>query len=52
MGIFKRLTPSERKDYEKFVEEDEEVKRFIQKARLWHPVIRKKIARELIAGIN
>ena len=52
MSIFKELTLKEDIEYRLFVDEDEEVKKFIEKARLWHPVIRNEISMRLLKGTD
>ena len=50
-GIFKDLTPEEEKDFRSFVDEDEETKKFIHKAKFYHPVVRDEICKRIKDGI-
>jgi len=45
--IFKNLNKEDEKEFRAFVDENEETMKFINKVRLWHPVIRDEICRRI-----
>ena len=48
--IYKHLTEEEEADYRKFVDEDEEIRKFLKIVKLYHPVIRDEICKRLQGG--